>query len=181
MFWRCLQLSLVALHFKILVNFYSIKIHQSPLHQWLPLPYNVHNISIAALKCFSNLTQKPFEIMLKLKTGSFFFLSIYLFPSGELFSLWKGSQNETAPIPFLRDCDLLQRPENTVNERTTEPQRQQCTDVYSSVCSLLNQNHRQRRMGGTAIGLKQNCITSHDDEWKRSKSVFWSKIPIFFF
>lgn len=85
MFWRCLQTSLAALHFKILVNIYSVQIQQSPLQQWLPLPYNVHSVSIEALKCYSNFTQKPFEIMLKLKTGSFFFLSIYLFPSGELF------------------------------------------------------------------------------------------------
>lgn len=137
------------------------------MNSWLLLPHTVYTVSITDLKCFRNFTQKPFEIMLKMKNISFFFLSVYLFPSGELFLLGKGSQNEM----FLScSWEIVVYPKGQrtqwKNYRTSKIAMRWYLLFFFFFfgSSLLNQNLRQRSnahlMWEVAIGLKQHCINS---------------------
>lgn len=107
MLLRVLQLSPVARLFKILVNIDFIQIKQSTLlavNNWLPLPYTVQAVSIIAVKCFRNLTQKSFDIMFQRKNTPFFLFQ-FLFSPERISALWKGSPHANSFLLFPKDCD----------------------------------------------------------------------------
>lgn len=103
MWLKVLQLSFVAWLFKILANIDFIQIKQSALlavNNWLPLPYTVQAVSIIAVKCSRNLTQKSFDIMFQWKNTPFFSLSVSLF-SWENFCFMKRFPKckQFSPLP----------------------------------------------------------------------------------
>lgn len=135
---KVLQLSFVAWLFKILANIDFIQIKQSALlavNNWLPLPYTVQAVSIIAVKCFRNSTQKSFDIMFQRKNTPFFSLSVS-FLLREFLLYEKVPQMQTV---FSSPQRTVTNPKREI--RAKEPHRSQRQQIPAFSCAQVPGYH----------------------------------------